>query len=96
MVLVEWAALRGKRSSLLPRKPMVWVVWGLCGLSLPVAMLIPPLARALHLQTLSWADWGLAAAVGIAATGWRALLDHFKPVSLTKWHPPETKKPLPA
>ncbi len=86
MVLVEWAALRGKRSSLLPRKPIVWVVWGLCGLSLPIAMLIPPLSRALHLGMLSLADWGLAAAVGIAATGWRAVLDHFKPVSLTTRH----------
>jgi Ca2+-transporting ATPase len=81
LVFIEWAALRGKRSSLLPRKPLVWVVWGLCGLSLPVAMAIGPLARGLHLQMLSGSDWASALGVGLAATSWRAVIDHLWPAS---------------
>ncbi len=84
MVLVEWAALRGKRSNLLPHRPLVWLVWGACGLSLPVAMAIPPLARALHLEMLSLQDWAIAFGVALAATAWRGVIDHFWPVPLTK------------
>ena len=80
LVFIEWAALRGSRSSLLPRRPVVWVVWGLCGLSLPVAMAIGPLARGLHLHMISAANWGLALGVGVGVTGWRAVVDHFWPV----------------
>ncbi len=80
LVFIEWAALRGSRSSLLPRRPVVWVVWALCGASLPVAMAIGPLARALHLHMISAADWGLALGVGVSLTGWRAVVDHVWPV----------------
>ena len=81
MVLVEWGALRGKRSNLLPHRPLVWIIWGACLLSLPLAMLIPPLARGLHLQLLAPLDWAIALGVGVGATGWRVVVDHVWPVS---------------
>jgi Ca2+-transporting ATPase len=81
LVLVEWAALRGERANVLPKRPVVWLVWGLCGASLPLAMLVPPLARVLHLQWLSAGDWALAVGVGLGTVGWRVLLDHLRPVS---------------
>jgi Ca2+-transporting ATPase len=81
LVFVEWAALRGRRSALLPQRPLVWIVWLLCGVSLPVAMTVPPLAGALHLQAISPAQWALALGVALGATAWRAVLDHVRPVS---------------
>jgi len=80
LVLVEWAALRGKHSAHLPRRPMVWLVWALCGLSLPLALVVPPLARGLHLQPLGARDWAVAVGVALAATLWRAALDRLRPV----------------
>ena len=82
LVLVEWAALRGPHGSRLPRRPLVWLVWALCGLSLPLALVVPPLARALHLQPLSVRDWGVALGVALAVTLWRAVLDRVRPVQV--------------
>jgi hypothetical protein len=79
-VLVEWAALRGRQSNRLPRRPLVWVVWTACGASLPLAMTIGPLARLLHLEGLSPRQWLLALGVALAATLWRAVLDAWRPV----------------
>jgi len=81
LVLIEWGALRGQGSALLPHQPMVWAVWVVCGASLPVAMLIPPLAKALHLEFPSLTGWALAFGVALAATAWRVVLDHLRPVS---------------
>ncbi len=80
LVLVEWAALRGRQSNRLPRRPLVWVVWTACGASLPLAMTIGPLARLLHLEGLSPRQWLLALGVALAATLWRAVLDAWRPV----------------
>ncbi|HEX5050226.1 MAG TPA: cation-translocating P-type ATPase [Planctomycetota bacterium] len=79
MVLVEWAALRGSGGPLLPRRPVVWLIWGLCGLSLPIAMAFEPLSRSLHLQPLSVAEWTIAIGMALLATVWRAILDHVRP-----------------
>ena len=81
LVLVEWAALRGTRSTLLPRRPVVWLVWGLCGLSLPLVMAIAPIANALHLRMLTGPEWALAVGGALLATGWRAVLDHLRPIA---------------
>jgi Ca2+-transporting ATPase len=75
LVLVEWGALRADRTRRLPHKPLVWAIWAACGASLPVALFVPPLARALHLVTLDAEGWGLAFAVGLGTTAWRAVLD---------------------
>lgn len=88
LVLVEWGALRGKGSTVLPHKPVVWALWSVCGASLPVAMAIGPLARALRLQQLSLRDWGVALGVALAATAWRAPLDRFRPVRPERRRPP--------
>jgi Ca2+-transporting ATPase len=80
LVLVEWAALRGKKSTMLPHKPVVWILWSICGASLPIAMAFAPLARVLHLQQLALHEWGLALGVALAATVWRVLLDRIRPV----------------
>jgi len=84
LVLVEWAALRGSRSNLLPHRPLVWWVWFGCGASLPLAIMVPPIARVLHLEPISLADWAVALLVAVAATGWRAVLDHLRPITTAR------------
>lgn len=73
LVLVEWGALRGGRR--LPTRPVVWLVWSACLLSLPLAMLFAPLAATLHLRLLSPGEWGQALGCALAATGWRVVTD---------------------
>ncbi len=73
LVLVEWAALRGGRR--LPTRPLVWLVWASCLLSLPLAMAFAPLAATLRLRMLSLGEWGLALGFALAATGWRFCTD---------------------
>jgi hypothetical protein len=55
-------------------------------------MVIPPLARGLHLQMLTPLDWLLALGVGVGATAWRAVIDHLWPVS-TATPPPRPAVP---
>lgn len=81
LVLIEWAALRGSESAWLPRKPVVWAVWLVCGASLPLALAIAPLAQVLRLQPLALHDWGLALGVALAATAWRVPLDRLHPAT---------------
>jgi P-type Ca2+ transporter type 2C len=79
LVLVEWAALRGKSGPRLPRMRTVWLVWSLCGVSLPLALSVPAVARLLHVAPLSFARWGLALGVALLVTLWRPVLDRLRP-----------------
>jgi hypothetical protein len=49
----ELAALRGKASTMLPHKPVVWILWSMCGASLLIALAFAPLARVLHIEPLA-------------------------------------------
>ena len=80
LVPIEWAALRGARGPRWPSRPVVWLVWIACGLSLPLAMAIGPVAATLRLQPLAWSDWGIAIGGALAATGWRFVVDRRWPV----------------
>jgi hypothetical protein len=57
----------------IPRRPRFWVVCGLVGASVPLFLLVPPLAAALAIGPLAARDWILAAAVAVAAVAWRPM-----------------------
>ncbi|MFZ5444848.1 MAG: cation-translocating P-type ATPase [Myxococcota bacterium] len=78
LVLVEWGALRAEW---LPKKPVVWLIWLACGASLPLALMTPPLAGALHLAPLDGQHWLLALAVALGSTLWRVVADHVRPAA---------------
>jgi len=80
LVPIEWAALRGARGPRWPSRPVVWLVWIACGVSLPLAMAIGPVAATLHLQPLAWSEWAIAIGAAVAATGWRFVVDRVWPV----------------
>jgi Ca2+-transporting ATPase len=55
-----------------PRGARFWIVCGLVAVSLPLAIGVPALARALHLAAPAPLAGAVAAALGIAAVAWRA------------------------
>jgi hypothetical protein len=71
LVWAERALDRPWRELSLPRSVRFWSVLAVTLLSVPVAMAVPPLARALHVAPISLADAGLALTAVVAAILWR-------------------------
>jgi len=72
LVWAERALDRPWRRVALPRRPRFWIVVVLAALTLPVAMLVPPLAGALRIAAVPWTDVALALAAAVGAVAWRA------------------------
>ncbi len=72
MVWAEYAGGRSWREVRLPREARFWLVIAGVALSLPVFMLIRPIASILMLSPISAADWGMALSLAAAAVAWRA------------------------
>lgn len=74
-LVMAWAELAGARpwwKANLPRRARFWIVIVAVGASLPLCMWFAPLAALLHMCPIAPADWGLAALIVAAASGWRA------------------------
>jgi P-type Ca2+ transporter type 2C len=74
-LMMAWAELAGARpwwKANLPRRARFWIVIVAVGASLPLCMWFAPLAALLHMAPIAPADWGLAALIVAAASGWRA------------------------
>jgi Ca2+-transporting ATPase len=56
----------------LPRTATFWIIWVAAAATLPVALYLPALSRALRLAPLGAVDWLLALGAAAGAVGWRA------------------------
>jgi Ca2+-transporting ATPase len=73
LVLAERGATGQGVGGLFPRSIRFWLVWGASGISLPVLMYTPALAALVSIDRIAPADWLLALAGAVLATGWRFL-----------------------
>jgi len=74
-LVMAWAELAGVRpwwKANLPQRARFWIVIAAVAASLPLCMEFAPLAALLHMCPIAPVDWGLAALIVAAATGWRA------------------------
>ena len=81
-LLLVWAELAGNRpwwTVPFPRSMRFWAVTVLVAGSLPLAMLVPPLANLLQMGVISLSDWGIVAAIVLGAVGWRVFGWKFDP-----------------
>ncbi|MHB8878990.1 MAG: cation-translocating P-type ATPase [Myxococcaceae bacterium] len=62
-----------------PRTLRFWGVWGAVALSLPVFMVVPPIAGALQVGPLGAFDWLIAALLALATVVWRPLVPVRRP-----------------
>ena len=74
-LFLVWAEYAGKRRWWRVRAPAqrrFWIVIFAVAASLPLFMLTPQIAKALMIQPIAIADWGVALLLASAAVGWRA------------------------
>ncbi len=79
-VWIERHALKGTDVPFLAARWLAWVTWSIAGLTLPAVFYVPSMAAALHVAPLDGLGWAIASASAVAATLWRPVLDHFRPV----------------
>jgi Ca2+-transporting ATPase len=75
ILLLTWSERAGDKAwwkMPLPRTRRFWMVWLLVASSLPVILELPTLASIFRVEPLPLKDWGRAALLALAATGWRA------------------------
>ena len=74
-IALAWAELKGSRpwwERERLQRLRIWLVFAAVLAVLAVCTLVQPVSRLLHMGPVSALDWGLAALVVLAATGWRS------------------------
>ncbi|MFN8061928.1 MAG: cation-transporting P-type ATPase [Vicinamibacterales bacterium] len=77
LVWIERVALHARTRSLLGAPARSWVAWTIVSASLPLALLVPAVARILHVAPLAPGEWMLATTLGLAASTWRLAVDRW-------------------
>ena len=72
LVWAEYAGTRRWWQVRAPDKSRFWIVIFGVAASLPIFMLVPPLASLLMIRPIALTDWGIAILAAMVAVGWRA------------------------